>query len=182
MALQKVYNFSTSNIFETCVSGRMVADMCRAAAKVFVCIYKIMISIFVSTPPQSFIVGLWISRSRSQIHRRKICGYVVSYVRDCDIVAVKYHLIRSYMNQDSFNTSTNMSYCSYNLIFFMVTLLTHFLHACVSASKCVFVSVCSVIPLSLSVCSSLTAAVSFFTSLTVSTTLCVQNRLVCARV
>uniref|UniRef100_A0A665UKH4 Proteasome activator subunit 4b n=1 Tax=Echeneis naucrates TaxID=173247 RepID=A0A665UKH4_ECHNA len=33
MALQKVYNFATSNIFETCVSGRMVADMCRAAAK-----------------------------------------------------------------------------------------------------------------------------------------------------
>uniref|UniRef100_A0A3Q0QYT3 Uncharacterized protein n=1 Tax=Amphilophus citrinellus TaxID=61819 RepID=A0A3Q0QYT3_AMPCI len=33
VALQKVYNFATSNIFETCVSGRMVADMCRAAAK-----------------------------------------------------------------------------------------------------------------------------------------------------
>uniref|UniRef100_A0A8C3A3V6 Uncharacterized protein n=1 Tax=Cyclopterus lumpus TaxID=8103 RepID=A0A8C3A3V6_CYCLU len=33
MALQKVYNFASSNIFETCVSGRMVADMCRAAAK-----------------------------------------------------------------------------------------------------------------------------------------------------
>ncbi|XP_074520213.1 proteasome activator complex subunit 4B [Halichoeres trimaculatus] len=33
MALQKVYNFATSNIFETCVSGRMVADMCRATAK-----------------------------------------------------------------------------------------------------------------------------------------------------
>ncbi|XP_061787911.1 proteasome activator complex subunit 4B-like [Nerophis lumbriciformis] len=33
VALEKVYNFATSNIFETCVSGRMVADMCRAAAK-----------------------------------------------------------------------------------------------------------------------------------------------------
>ncbi|XP_033963005.1 LOW QUALITY PROTEIN: proteasome activator complex subunit 4B [Pseudochaenichthys georgianus] len=33
MALQKVFNFATSNVFETCVSGRMVADMCRAAAK-----------------------------------------------------------------------------------------------------------------------------------------------------
>ncbi|KAG7506391.1 proteasome activator complex subunit 4B-like [Solea senegalensis] len=33
VALHKVYNFATSNIFETCVSGRMVADMCRAAAK-----------------------------------------------------------------------------------------------------------------------------------------------------
>uniref|UniRef100_A0A8C9ZBT7 Proteasome activator subunit 4 n=1 Tax=Sander lucioperca TaxID=283035 RepID=A0A8C9ZBT7_SANLU len=33
MALQKVFNFATANIFETCVSGRMVADMCRAAAK-----------------------------------------------------------------------------------------------------------------------------------------------------
>ncbi|XP_068439481.1 proteasome activator complex subunit 4B-like [Clinocottus analis] len=33
IALQKVYNFASSNIFETCVSGRMVADMCRAAAK-----------------------------------------------------------------------------------------------------------------------------------------------------
>ncbi|XP_054614170.1 proteasome activator complex subunit 4B [Dunckerocampus dactyliophorus] len=33
VALQKVYNFATSNIFETCVSGRMVADMCSAAAK-----------------------------------------------------------------------------------------------------------------------------------------------------
>uniref|UniRef100_A0A668AU47 Proteasome activator complex subunit 4B n=1 Tax=Myripristis murdjan TaxID=586833 RepID=A0A668AU47_9TELE len=33
VALQKVYNFATTNIFETCVSGRMVADMCRAAAK-----------------------------------------------------------------------------------------------------------------------------------------------------
>ncbi|XP_028331301.1 proteasome activator complex subunit 4B [Gouania willdenowi] len=33
VALQKVFNFSTSNIFETCVSGRMVAEMCRAAAK-----------------------------------------------------------------------------------------------------------------------------------------------------
>ncbi|KAF3853760.1 hypothetical protein F7725_014448 [Dissostichus mawsoni] len=35
MALQKVFNFATSNVFETCVSGRMVADMCRAAAKVY---------------------------------------------------------------------------------------------------------------------------------------------------
>ncbi|TKS89783.1 Proteasome activator complex subunit 4B [Collichthys lucidus] len=35
LALQKVYNFATSNIFETCVSGRMVADMCRAAAKAY---------------------------------------------------------------------------------------------------------------------------------------------------
>uniref|UniRef100_A0A3B5LCD9 Proteasome activator Blm10 mid region domain-containing protein n=1 Tax=Xiphophorus couchianus TaxID=32473 RepID=A0A3B5LCD9_9TELE len=34
VALQKLYNFATSSIFETCVSGRMVADMCRAAAKV----------------------------------------------------------------------------------------------------------------------------------------------------
>ncbi|XP_068162395.1 proteasome activator complex subunit 4B-like [Antennarius striatus] len=33
VALEKVFNFATSNIFETCVSGRMVADMCRAAAK-----------------------------------------------------------------------------------------------------------------------------------------------------
>ncbi|XP_028989298.1 proteasome activator complex subunit 4B-like isoform X2 [Betta splendens] len=33
VALQKVYNFATSSVFETCVSGRMVADMCRAAAK-----------------------------------------------------------------------------------------------------------------------------------------------------
>ncbi|XP_034049345.1 proteasome activator complex subunit 4B-like [Thalassophryne amazonica] len=33
VALQKVYTFSTSNTFETCVSGRMVAHMCRAAAK-----------------------------------------------------------------------------------------------------------------------------------------------------
>ncbi|KAM9831639.1 proteasome activator complex subunit 4B-like [Neosynchiropus ocellatus] len=33
VALHKVYSFATSNIFETCVSGRMVADMCRAAAK-----------------------------------------------------------------------------------------------------------------------------------------------------
>ncbi|KAM9425985.1 proteasome activator complex subunit 4B [Pholidichthys leucotaenia] len=33
VALLKVFNFATSNIFETCVSGRMVADMCRAAAK-----------------------------------------------------------------------------------------------------------------------------------------------------
>ncbi|KAM4716279.1 proteasome activator complex subunit 4B-like [Anableps anableps] len=33
VALQKLYNFATSRIFETCVSGRMVADMCRAAAK-----------------------------------------------------------------------------------------------------------------------------------------------------
>lgn len=34
VALEKVYNFATSNIFETRVAGRMVADMCRAAAKV----------------------------------------------------------------------------------------------------------------------------------------------------
>lgn len=34
VALQKVYTFATSSIFETCVSGRMVADVCRAAAKV----------------------------------------------------------------------------------------------------------------------------------------------------
>ncbi|MEQ2177396.1 hypothetical protein GOODEAATRI_003078, partial [Goodea atripinnis] len=33
VALQKLYNFATSSIFETCVSGRMVADMCKAAAK-----------------------------------------------------------------------------------------------------------------------------------------------------
>ncbi|XP_062859085.1 proteasome activator complex subunit 4B isoform X2 [Trichomycterus rosablanca] len=33
VALEKVYNFATSNIFETRVAGRMVADMCRAAAK-----------------------------------------------------------------------------------------------------------------------------------------------------
>lgn len=34
MALQKVFNFSVSHIFETRVAGRMVADMCRAAVKV----------------------------------------------------------------------------------------------------------------------------------------------------
>lgn len=34
MALQKVFNFSISHIFETRVAGRMVADMCRAAVKV----------------------------------------------------------------------------------------------------------------------------------------------------
>ncbi|XP_031439180.1 proteasome activator complex subunit 4B isoform X1 [Clupea harengus] len=33
VALQKVFNFAISNIFETRVSGRMVADMCRAASK-----------------------------------------------------------------------------------------------------------------------------------------------------
>ncbi|KAL4641227.1 proteasome activator complex subunit 4 [Arapaima gigas] len=33
VALEKVVNFATSNIFETRVAGRMVADMCRAAAK-----------------------------------------------------------------------------------------------------------------------------------------------------
>uniref|UniRef100_A0A4W6E8G7 Proteasome activator subunit 4 n=1 Tax=Lates calcarifer TaxID=8187 RepID=A0A4W6E8G7_LATCA len=34
VALVKVFNFATTNIFETRVAGRMVADMCRAAAKV----------------------------------------------------------------------------------------------------------------------------------------------------
>lgn len=34
VALEKVFNFATTNIFETRVSGRMVADMCRAASKV----------------------------------------------------------------------------------------------------------------------------------------------------
>uniref|UniRef100_A0A3Q2P0Y9 Proteasome activator subunit 4 n=1 Tax=Fundulus heteroclitus TaxID=8078 RepID=A0A3Q2P0Y9_FUNHE len=33
VALEKVFNFATTNIFETRVAGRMVADMCRAAAK-----------------------------------------------------------------------------------------------------------------------------------------------------
>ncbi|TKS85439.1 Proteasome activator complex subunit 4A [Collichthys lucidus] len=33
VALDKVFNFATTNIFETRVSGRMVADMCRAASK-----------------------------------------------------------------------------------------------------------------------------------------------------
>ncbi|EGV92976.1 Proteasome activator complex subunit 4 [Cricetulus griseus] len=33
VALQKVFNFSVSHIFETRVAGRMVADMCRAAVK-----------------------------------------------------------------------------------------------------------------------------------------------------
>ncbi|KAK0140557.1 Proteasome activator complex subunit 4B [Merluccius polli] len=33
VALHKLYQFATTNTFETCVSGRMVADMCRAAAK-----------------------------------------------------------------------------------------------------------------------------------------------------
>uniref|UniRef100_A0AAY4C4F7 Proteasome activator subunit 4 n=1 Tax=Denticeps clupeoides TaxID=299321 RepID=A0AAY4C4F7_9TELE len=33
IALQKVFNFATTNIFETRVAGRMVADMCRAATK-----------------------------------------------------------------------------------------------------------------------------------------------------
>uniref|UniRef100_A0A667ZGH3 Proteasome activator subunit 4 n=1 Tax=Myripristis murdjan TaxID=586833 RepID=A0A667ZGH3_9TELE len=33
VALDKVFNFATTNIFETRVAGRMVADMCRAAAK-----------------------------------------------------------------------------------------------------------------------------------------------------
>ncbi|XP_031434367.1 proteasome activator complex subunit 4A isoform X3 [Clupea harengus] len=33
VALEKVFNFATTNIFETHVSGRMVADMCRAATK-----------------------------------------------------------------------------------------------------------------------------------------------------
>uniref|UniRef100_A0A4W6FG58 Uncharacterized protein n=1 Tax=Lates calcarifer TaxID=8187 RepID=A0A4W6FG58_LATCA len=47
VALQKVYNFATSNIFETCVSGRMVADMCRAAAKVCMCVYQVVIFISV---------------------------------------------------------------------------------------------------------------------------------------
>jgi len=32
--LEKVFNFAVSNIFETRVAGRMVADMCRAAVKV----------------------------------------------------------------------------------------------------------------------------------------------------
>ncbi|KAG2467259.1 PSME4 protein, partial [Polypterus senegalus] len=34
VALEKVFNFATTNIFETRVAGRMVADMCRAAAKI----------------------------------------------------------------------------------------------------------------------------------------------------
>ncbi|XP_041866071.1 proteasome activator complex subunit 4A isoform X1 [Melanotaenia boesemani] len=33
VALEKVFNFATTNIFETRLAGRMVADMCRAAAK-----------------------------------------------------------------------------------------------------------------------------------------------------
>uniref|UniRef100_A0A8D3EDD9 Proteasome activator subunit 4 n=1 Tax=Scophthalmus maximus TaxID=52904 RepID=A0A8D3EDD9_SCOMX len=33
VALVKVFNFATTNIFETRVAGRMVADMCRAASK-----------------------------------------------------------------------------------------------------------------------------------------------------
>ncbi|CAL8307041.1 unnamed protein product [Boreogadus saida] len=33
VALRKLHLFATSSTFETCVSGRMVADMCRAAAK-----------------------------------------------------------------------------------------------------------------------------------------------------
>lgn len=33
VAMEKVFNFATTNIFETHVAGRMVADMCRAAAK-----------------------------------------------------------------------------------------------------------------------------------------------------
>uniref|UniRef100_A0A8C3LMS3 Proteasome activator subunit 4 n=1 Tax=Chrysolophus pictus TaxID=9089 RepID=A0A8C3LMS3_CHRPC len=33
VALEKVFNFAISNIFETRVAGRMVADMCRAAVK-----------------------------------------------------------------------------------------------------------------------------------------------------
>ncbi|CAF90543.1 unnamed protein product, partial [Tetraodon nigroviridis] len=33
VALQKVYGFATCSTFETCVSGRLVADVCRAAAK-----------------------------------------------------------------------------------------------------------------------------------------------------
>ncbi|KAM9803831.1 proteasome activator complex subunit 4A [Neosynchiropus ocellatus] len=33
VALDKVFNFATTNIFETRVAGRMVADMCRAASK-----------------------------------------------------------------------------------------------------------------------------------------------------
>ncbi|TRY93382.1 hypothetical protein DNTS_032873 [Danionella cerebrum] len=33
VALQKTYNFATTNIFETHIAGRMVADMCRAATK-----------------------------------------------------------------------------------------------------------------------------------------------------
>ncbi|XP_076141905.1 proteasome activator complex subunit 4A [Alosa pseudoharengus] len=33
VALEKVFNFATTNIFETHVSGRMVSDMCRAATK-----------------------------------------------------------------------------------------------------------------------------------------------------
>uniref|UniRef100_A0A1A7WAV3 Proteasome (Prosome, macropain) activator subunit 4 n=1 Tax=Iconisemion striatum TaxID=60296 RepID=A0A1A7WAV3_9TELE len=33
VAQEKVFNFATTNIFETRVAGRMVADMCRAAAK-----------------------------------------------------------------------------------------------------------------------------------------------------
>uniref|UniRef100_A0A8C1XAY8 Proteasome activator subunit 4a n=1 Tax=Cyprinus carpio TaxID=7962 RepID=A0A8C1XAY8_CYPCA len=36
VALGKVFNFATTNIFETHVAGRMVANMCRAATKVSV--------------------------------------------------------------------------------------------------------------------------------------------------
>ena len=39
VALDKLYRFATSRVFESEVAGRMCADMCAAAAKVMLCMH-----------------------------------------------------------------------------------------------------------------------------------------------
>lgn len=92
VALQKIYTFATSSVFETCVSGRMVADVCRAAAKVGSCCRGDVIAVVMSPshahpvasrlqchPAEAlrlFVPHCCSAISHSQYRRQPVCGAV----------------------------------------------------------------------------------------------------------
>lgn len=80
VALDKLFRFATSHVFETEVAGRMCADMCAAAAKVMyecvfvtlhVCIpYPLFVSLTLIRPPIKqcnyvCVVSMFVSSSAS---------------------------------------------------------------------------------------------------------------------
>lgn len=55
VALDKLFRFATSHVFETEVAGRMCADMCAAAAKVM---YELRVCNFACMHTLSFVLCL----------------------------------------------------------------------------------------------------------------------------
>lgn len=61
VALEKLFYFATSHVFESEVSGRMCADMCSAAAKVS-CLHKwVHVDIYTHTVGSCFLCVLWLT-------------------------------------------------------------------------------------------------------------------------